>query len=134
MAIRLARYGAHVWIAARGEAKLQAALERIKEAAIGDSQRFGMSTVDVSDKADVERVAEEIIVLGASISSSTTLNAPGHRDGNADDIFGSMMDVNYFARFVTTPLPALRAQNKGISAMSPRCSGLWVSTSCLRRE
>lgn len=118
MALRLAAYGAHVWIAARGEQRLKEALARIEDAATDRAQRFGMSTLDVADKADVERVAREareglqgidIIVNNAGIAHpATVLETP-------DEVFSSMMDVNYFGTVHVTRafLPTLIAQRSG---------------------
>ena len=118
MAIRLASYGAHVWIAARGKEKLEAALGRIQGAAGESSQRFGMSTLDVSNKADVERVAQEVIEgLGGIdiVVNNAGIAHPATVMETPDDIFTSMMDVNYFGTVHVTRafLPALRAQKSG---------------------
>ena len=115
---RLASYGAHVWIGARGEAKLASALEGIRPLALDSAQRFGSSAVDVSDKASVAAAAEEvlaglggldILINNAGIAHpATVLETP-------DEIFDAMMQVNYFGTVNVTRalLPHFYAQKHG---------------------
>lgn len=114
----LASWGADVWIGARGEARLDSALEGIRAAARDDGQVFGRSTVDVSDAASVAQMATEVLeglggldvlINNAGIAHpATVLETP-------DAIYESMMRVNYFGTVNVTRafLPHFYAQKRG---------------------
>jgi 3-dehydrosphinganine reductase len=117
-AIRLASFGAHVYIGARGEGRLDATVAALAAQAQNDQQRFGRVVVDVSDKASVSAAAQEvldglggldILINNAGIAHpATCLETP-------DEIFDSMMKVNYFGTVYVTRafLPHFYAQNSG---------------------
>ena len=114
----LASWGADVWIGARGEGKLQAALERVKACAQSAEQRLGYVALDVSDKGSVSAAAEavleglgglDILINNAGIAHpATVLETP-------DEVFESMMQVNYFGTVNVTRafLPHFYAQKRG---------------------
>lgn len=115
---QLASYGAHVWIVARNVERLETALDEIRAAAAGPDQVFGMSATDVSDRAAVKVMAEEalagldgldVLINNAGIAHpSAILDTP-------DDVFESMMTVNYFGMVHVTRafLPHFYAKRSG---------------------
>ena len=114
----LASWGADVWIAARGEEKLKVALEGVRARALSDTQRFGYVTLDVSDKDSVSAACADaleglggldILINNAGIAHpATVLETP-------DEVFESMMQVNYFGTVNVTRafLPHFYAQKRG---------------------
>jgi 3-dehydrosphinganine reductase len=115
---RLARFGAHVVIAARGQQRLDEALEQLRASAVSPDQVLGALPLDVADKAAVAATAPQVLerlggldllVNNAGIAHpSTVLETP-------DAVFESMMAVNYFGTVHVTRafLPALFAQRHG---------------------
>ena len=114
----LASWGANVWIGARGEARLATAVEAIRGACRRPDQIVGSSVIDVADKASVDAAAKEvlaglghldILINNAGIAHpATALETP-------DDIYDSMMQVNYFGTVHVTRafLPHFYAQKRG---------------------
>lgn len=114
-ALHLARWGADVAIAARDEEKLQATLDELK--AIG-SGTFLAVKVDVADKAAVKA---EIATLPERfggldiVINNAGIARPGYIQDIPDDVFESMMRVNYFGTVNVTRalLPHFTAQGSG---------------------
>ena len=114
----LAGWGASVYIAARGQKRLDEALEEIKAAASGSGQVFGAVAVDISDRDAVNEAAKtvlaglgglDVLINNAGIAHpATVLQTP-------DAIFDSMMQVNYFGTVNVTRafLPHFYEQGTG---------------------
>ncbi|MCB9788996.1 MAG: SDR family oxidoreductase [Deltaproteobacteria bacterium] len=113
--------GAHVWIAARGQERLDAALAELRALAT-DGQRTGASALDIADRGQVQAVTQEvleglggldILINNAGIAHpATALDTP-------EEVYDAMMRVNYFGAVNVTSalLPHLRAQRSGHIAM-----------------
>ena len=114
----LAGWGAHVWIGARGLERLDEALAGVRAAASSDDQVFGRTAIDVADKESVAAAAKQVLkglggldvlINNAGIAHpSTVLDTP-------DEVFDSMMRVNYFGTVHTTRalLPHFYEQRRG---------------------
>jgi len=129
----LARWGADVWIGARGEARLDEALDGIRAAGLSaggrdkggpdgaskrDGQIFGRSTVDVADPDSVASAAKEVLEgLGGLdvLINNAGIAHPAAVLDTPDAIYESMMRVNYFGTVHVTRafLPHLYAQKRG---------------------
>jgi 3-dehydrosphinganine reductase len=121
LARMLVGYGAHVWIAARGQERLDAALAELRAIARPE-QKLGATAMDISDRAQVEAAAKgvlaglgglDILVNNAGIAHpATALETTG-------EVYDSMMRVNYFGAVNVTSafLPHFRAQRSGHVAM-----------------
>ena len=117
-AILLAEWGASVAIAARGQERLDEALAEIRARAAGSGQRFAAVSLDVADREQVNGIVPQVIealdgldvlVNNAGIAHpATVLNTP-------DEVFDSMMRVNYFGTVNVTRafLPHFYAQKSG---------------------
>ena len=117
-AILLASWGADVWIGARGEAKLDAALERMRAAGTGGAQRLGRSSIDVADTASVKATASEVLEgLGGLdvLINNAGIAHPATALQTPDEVYESMMRVNYFGTVHVTRafLPHFYAQKRG---------------------
>lgn len=113
----LAGWGAHVVIGARGEERLAQALEEVKAAA-GDEQTIDQVRIDVSDRASVQAAAAQVIKIldGLDILiNNAGIAHPSSILDTPDDVFESMMQVNYFGMVWTTKafLPHFYAQKSG---------------------
>lgn len=99
MARLLAREGCHVWLVARQQDKLVAALSDVNAARRDDKQICGSISADVSDPeqafAAVEQVINEVGVPHLLINSAGVA-CPGYFYEQSLDAFHQMMDVNYF--------------------------------------
>jgi len=121
MAIELARRGASVFISARGEGRLQEALEEIKAAAASTDQVFASAVVDVSDRQQVEVVAAQVLEglggLDLLVNNAGVSQVDLLENTTADD-YRRMMDINYFGTVWTTSafLPHFREQRAGVIA------------------
>jgi 3-dehydrosphinganine reductase len=95
----LARSGAHVWIAARGQGRLDEALAEIKAHGIDPDQRFGAVALDVSDREAVAAAAAEVLEgLGGLdvLINNAGIAHPAAVSETPDEVFDAMMRVNYF--------------------------------------
>ena len=115
LAVTLARAGAHVSIAARGQSRLDEVLAELND--IGDGVKHAIA-LDVSDRDAVERAAAEVIdTLGGIdiVIANAGITHPGYFADLSEDIFRSMMDVNYFGtvNVARAFLPAMTAQQSG---------------------
>ncbi len=116
-ALMLAKWGAHVAIAARGQARLDETLAELKAAGT-DAQTFFAISLDIADRDAVKPAAAavvealggiDVVINNAGIAHpATVLNTP-------DDVFDSMMQVNYFGTVNVTRafLPYLYEQKQG---------------------
>lgn len=115
LALDLARAGAHVSIAARGQAKLDAVLAELREAGSGT---FHAISLDVSDREAVNAAAAEVMeALGGIdiVIPNAGITHPGYIEDIPAEVFDSMMDVNYFGtvNVIRAFLPTLREQRSG---------------------
>jgi NAD(P)-dependent dehydrogenase (short-subunit alcohol dehydrogenase family) len=122
-ALEAVRRGAHVWISARGQARLDEALAEIKAIA-GADQRVGAIRVDISDQAAVQAASAEILagLGGLDVLVNNAGVAFVDRIENASpNEYRQMMEINYFGMVWTTLafLPHFRQQKGGsITAVS----------------
>lgn len=112
----LAQRGARVAIAARGEERLERAAEAIRRAA--SSGRCEALVLDVSDARAVRDAAPQVLDrLGGLdiLINNAGLTHPGYIQDIPEDVFESMMRVNYFGTVNVTRafLPHLVAQRSG---------------------
>ena len=114
---QLVEAGAHVAIAARGETRLNEALDDLRRRAKA-GQKCHRVAMDISDSAQVEAAVPgviealgglDIVVNNAGIAHPATLSE------TPDNIYESMMRVNYFGTVNVTRafLPHLVAQGRG---------------------
>ena len=114
----LAARGAHVWLAAREQAKLEAALREVKLACNSPSQRCGIISADLSvlDEATnaVSKVVKTVGVPDLVINSAGVAH-PGYVQDLSFDIFRWMMETNYFATVYVTKalLPGMIDRRSG---------------------
>ena len=117
-AIMLAAYGADVYIAARGLDRLDEALEELKAAGTGGDQILGRVVLDVADRDHVVKVTAQVLgELGGIdvLINNAGIAHPSRVLETPDDVFDSMMRVNYFGMVNVTRafLPAFHAQKHG---------------------
>jgi len=123
MALQLVGEGAHVFISARGQQRIDDTLEEMRAVA-GPGQRLGGMSVDVSDHDAVQAAAPkvlealgglDILINNAGVAYVTQI------EGATPDEYRRMMDINYFGTTWTTLsfLPHFQAQRSGtIAAVS----------------
>lgn len=114
----LAKYGASVAIAARGKQRLDEALAEIKAAGAGHNATYLAFPLDVSDRTAVDQVCQQVISqLGGLdiLINSAGVAHPGYIQNTPDDVFESMMRINYFGTVYSTRavLPLFTAQRNG---------------------
>ncbi len=114
---QLIEAGAHVSIAARGEKRLDEALETLRANA-HSGQKLHRIALDIGDRDQVTKAVPEVIdALGGLdiVMNNAGIAHPAVLNETPDDIFESMMRVNYFGTVNVTRafLPHLRAQNRG---------------------
>lgn len=118
VAKRLAQWGADVWIAARGQARLDEALDEIKRAGRTPDQRFGATSVDISDQAAVDAAMVEVLEgLGGLdvLINNAGVAHPATVLDTSPEVYRRMMDINYFGTVHVTRalLPHFHAQRAG---------------------
>lgn len=119
-ALRLAREGAHVAIAARDEDRLRATLAELREAAVGE-QRFAAIAMDVAVTTAVERGVEEArSALGGIdvVINNAGFAIPGYINRLTEADCSAMLEVNYLGavRVVRAVLPDMMARRAGAIA------------------
>ena len=101
----LAAGGAHVWLAAREQTKLESALREVESARYSPSQRCGIISADLSvlDEATsaVSKFVQSVGVPDLIINSAGAAH-PGYAQELSFDIFRWMMKTNYFATVYVT--------------------------------
>jgi 3-dehydrosphinganine reductase len=125
----LANRGAHVWLLARREPELQAALADVRAACVNSEQVCGTLSVDVSDQDAVFPAVEKIIATAGV--PDLVINAAGAaRPGYVQDLeletFQWMMDVNYFGPVYVAKavLPGMLARESGYIVNISSMAGL----------
>lgn len=103
LALKLAGQGAHVWIAARGQADLDAVVAEMKAA--GPSGRHGASAFDVTDVESVRAAVPAVLAglegLDVLICNSGVSQCAPVAEAS-DEHFRWLMDVNYFGHVNVT--------------------------------
>jgi len=99
----LAHWGASVMVVARGQERLEQTLEQLR--AVSSGGTLAVRAVDVTDRKAVQDVAAETLqTLGGLdvLINNAGIAHPGYIAEIPDDIFESMMQVNYFGTVNTT--------------------------------
>jgi 3-dehydrosphinganine reductase len=114
----LAKSGAHVWIAARGEQRLAEALAEIEKYRVSPDQRIGKIACDVADAARIREVAREVIAAMGGIDvlvNNAGVAHPATVEDTSDDTYERMMRINYFGTVYCTRafLPYFKEQRSG---------------------
>ena len=114
----LAGWGAHVFIGARGVERLDEALVGVRAAATRPDQIFGRVAVDVADRESVAAAAKQVLKgLGGLdvLINNAGIAHPATCIDTPDEVFDSMMRVNYFGTVDVTRafLPHFYAQGRG---------------------
>ncbi len=118
LAIHLADQEANVWILARRQEVLEAALKQIEAHRKNPGQRFGCVRADVTNEQEIsselDRLIQEVgvpdIVFNAAGSSR-----PGMFVEQENEIFHQMMDLNYFGtvNVIKKVVPAMVQKHAG---------------------
>ncbi len=117
----LTGYGAHVWIAARGQERLDTALAELRTIA-RPGQRLGAIAMDIAERSQVDAAAKDVFAgLGGLdiLINNAGIAHPATALETSGEIYESMMRVNYFGAVNVTSafLPHFRAQRSGHVAM-----------------
>lgn len=155
IALMLAEQGAHLYIAARGQARLDEALAEIREHAANADQVFGSVALDVSDRDAVKDAAEKVVSgLGGIdiVVNNAGIAHPASIMDTPDEVFDSMMAVNYFGTVHVTRafLPYMTEARGGTIAIVSSLAGvlgiygysaysaskfaLWGFADCVRQD
>lgn len=118
LAKRLAAAGSHLWLVARREDHLQAALNEIQSQAQSSSQQFGYTSADLTVADQAQKTAAEVLARAGRVDvliNSVGAAHPGYVQELSLDVFQWMMAANYFAPLHLTKalLPAMLAQRSG---------------------
>lgn len=114
----LAARGAHVWLAAREQAKLESALREVELARYSPVQHCGIVSVDLSvlDEATsaISKFVQSVGLPDLIINSAGAAH-PGYVQELTFDIFRWMMETNYFATVYVTKamLPGMIDRRSG---------------------
>jgi 3-dehydrosphinganine reductase len=114
----LATRGAHVWLLARDEDKLDRALEDVNSARSSTNQHCGKISADVADPEQVQEALSRIIgTIGLPdlVINSAGVAHPGYVQELDLDVFRWMMSVNYFGTVHVTKavLPGMIERGSG---------------------
>jgi 3-dehydrosphinganine reductase len=117
-AILCAQWGAHVCILARTASRLESALAEIRKQARSSDQKFFAISVDVSDRAQFNKTAVDIMSQMGGIDlliNSAGITWPGYFDTIPDKVWDSMMQVDYMGTVnaVRAFLPFFAKQKQG---------------------
>lgn len=114
----LAARGAHVWLAAREQAKLESALREVELARYSPTQRCGIVSADLSvldeTTSAISKFVQSVGVPDLIINSAGVAH-PGYVQDLSFDIFRWMMETNYFATVYVTKalLPGMIDRRSG---------------------
>lgn len=116
-ALQAVRWGAHVYVAARGQARLDETLAELKSAA-AEGQTVGAVRLDVTDRPEVTQVAQQVLdgLGGLDVlvcNSGYAHTGWAHEVPDAD--FDDLMTTNYLGHVnvVRAFLPHFRQQRSG---------------------
>jgi 3-dehydrosphinganine reductase len=112
LARALARAGAHVCIVARGQARLDATVEELRELAASPEQVLFGHALDVAEPEQVRAAVEPVLArLGGLdvLVNNAGIAHPAAVLDTPDEVFDAMMRVNYFGTVHVTRafLPAM---------------------------
>jgi len=116
---QLAAAGAQVWLAARRQEVLEAALKEVQTAARHDpSQLCGIVQADVSDAEQARRAVETVSQAAGVpdvVINSAGETQPGYIQDLSLEIFEQLMQINYFGTVYVTKavLPAMLSRGSG---------------------
>jgi 3-dehydrosphinganine reductase len=115
---KLIKEGMNIWVIARNNDRLQAAIEVLKAELILDSQIIEGIQADVTDFEKVQEIIRKIEInsgpVDLLINSAGTVK-PGYFHELSLDEFHQMMSVNYFGtlHFIKAALPGMMNQGSG---------------------
>jgi len=114
-ALELARRGAHLTLVARGADRLAEAEQLVTKAGAPVAR---LASVDVADQVAVQRaIADAAVALGPVdiLVTSAGIARPGRFTELEDDVFRSMMDVDYFGTLwpIRAVAPAMVKRRRG---------------------
>lgn len=114
----LAANGAHVWLAARDQIRLESALREVESACSSSTQQCGMISVDLSVQAEVDATVSKIVQsvgIPDVVINSAGVAHPGYIQDLPVEIFRWMMETNYFATVYVTKavLPGMIERRSG---------------------
>jgi 3-dehydrosphinganine reductase len=118
LARALSAEGAHVWVMAHHQDKLDTALNEIRAVKQDPNQNFGAISGDVTDweqvTSAVAKVSQEAGIPDLLINSAGVAQ-PGYVQDQDIEIFRWMMEVNYFGTIYATKacLPAMIQRRSG---------------------
>jgi 3-dehydrosphinganine reductase len=118
LAQALSAKGAHVWIIARRQNQLEAALATIEKARQSPKQIFGEVAGDVSDWEQVSSAVDKVTQAAGVpdlLINSAGITHPGYFQDLDMSIFRSMMEVNYFGTVhaIKACLPGMLQRKSG---------------------
>jgi 3-dehydrosphinganine reductase len=115
---QMAAGGAHVWLTARHQDRLELALKEVQAACSTASQRCGILAADVSDCQQAAHVVETVTQSAGApdvLFNSAGITQPGYVQDLHTSIFEQLMQVNYFGTVYPTAavLPAMLKRGSG---------------------
>lgn len=122
--------GAHVCIAARGQARLDEALAELRPRLGDPAQRLTSVALDVGDREAVDRAGPEILAaLGGRVDlliNNAGITYPAAMLDTPPELFDSIMRVNYFGTVHVTRalLPSMIAAGGGQVAIVSSLAGM----------
>jgi 3-dehydrosphinganine reductase len=121
--------GAHVWLLARTEDRLNRALAEVQACSRASGQRFGAIPADVSDEQQVREAITRVsaaVGLPDLVINSAGITYPGYVQDLELSIFRSMMEVNYFGTVYVTKavLPGMLLRGSGYIVNIASLAGL----------
>jgi 3-dehydrosphinganine reductase len=114
----LAQQGAHVWMVARRQELLEAALKEVEAARLDPAQHCGIYSTDVSDSSQAIAAVEHVraqVGLPDLLVNAAGITHPGYVQDLSLEIFRAMMDVNYFGTvyIIKAALPGMIQRGSG---------------------
>lgn len=118
LAKQLAQLGCHVWLAARREELLQAAIKEMEGVRLSPVQRFGYTPADLSDPAQALLVAEQVtqaIGLPDVLINSAATAESGYVYELPTEAFKRQIEINYLGTvyMVKALLPDMMQRRSG---------------------
>ncbi len=115
---QLAAAGAHVWLVARDQAKLEKALAQVQANRRDASQQFGIASADVADPAQAAAAVERVTAaIGTPdlVVNCAGVARPGYFQELDLEIFRWTMDIDYFGtvNVVKAVIPGMIARHSG---------------------
>jgi len=95
----LSAQGAHVWLAARRQGQLEAALKEVEAARQSSSQGCGIVAADLSDPAQAEAAVARVTRAAGRLDvviNSAGITQPGYVQALPLEVFRRLMEVNYY--------------------------------------